>query len=102
MQKEKLKVWFRQSRCGRYIDAVFLYDRQITTYAHVGQHGSGSIDWLYLNTRPATPGSYQSLLAEISEIYSDYDLQIQTRLPPYQSTLKAINTRRDDAWKSIQ
>lgn len=79
--KEKLPVWFRKH--GEDIDAVFLYDNQITTYAHVGQFSQGSLGWLFGETKPAKPQEYQSLLKELRHVYAEYELVIKTKLPAY-------------------
>jgi hypothetical protein len=40
-----------------------------TCYAHVGQHGSCSRNWISQCTRPATPEEYAPLLRELQGIY---------------------------------
>lgn len=39
----------------------------LTVYAHMGQHGSGSLDW-YRRTRAAKPEEYAPLLKEMQSI----------------------------------
>lgn len=39
-----------------------------TVYAHVGQHSTGSPEWLDTRTRPATEEEYAPLLAELQRI----------------------------------
>lgn len=72
-----LPIIFRAERCGDFkgdVTAVFptlAHDyagRYFTVYAHVGQHGGGSLDW-YRSTRPALPDEYADLLAELRGIY---------------------------------
>lgn len=41
----------------------------VATYARVGQHSEGSLDWMYSKTRPATPEEYGPLLVELGAIY---------------------------------
>lgn len=48
-------------------------------YAHVGQHGECSIQWVYEDTEPATPEEYSDLLDELEYIgYDDvYDVGLE-------------------------
>lgn len=71
-----LPVIFRADRSGDFkgeVSAIFPTipaDNfgNLTCYAHVGQHGACSLDW-YHTTRPAKPGEYADLLAELRGIY---------------------------------
>lgn len=72
-----LPIMFRAERSGDSkgdVTAVFpnmaddYAGRYFTVYAHVGQHGGGSLDW-YRSTRPARPDEYADLLAELRSIY---------------------------------
>lgn len=42
-------------------------------YAHIGQHGTASLDY-YWETKPANPEEYAELLAELRGIYTDAPL----------------------------
>lgn len=74
---DQLPVIFRAERSGPFkgqVTAVFptlpfgLTNIPLTTYAHVGQHSGGSLDWYY-STRPAKPHEYAALLDELRAIY---------------------------------
>lgn len=74
---QSLPVIFRAERSGPFkgdVTAVFptcpadYAGRQMTCYAHVGQHGGCSFDW-YRGTRPAKPEEFADLLAELRTIY---------------------------------
>ena len=72
---EKLPVIFRAERTkDGEVTAVFptlphdTAGRYFTTYAHVGQHGSGGRQW-YNRTRAAKPHEYAALLDELRAIY---------------------------------
>lgn len=39
-------------------------------YAHIGQHGSCSLEYYQNNTKPAAPNEYAPLLAELTAIYT--------------------------------
>lgn len=86
---EQLPVIFRAERTGTFkghVTAVFPtlpYDQAgtlLTTYAHVGQHGSGSRSW-YRHTRAAKPSEYASLLQELQQVYNGYTLRVCKRMP---------------------
>jgi hypothetical protein len=76
-----LPVLFRAEKSGQFkgdVTAVFptlpgtnAYD--FTVYAHVGQHGTGTMGWYY-TTRPAKPEEYASLLRELRGIYESEQL----------------------------
>jgi len=82
---EKLDVLFRV-RSGE-VTAVFpsecgTDEWDFTCYAHVGQHGSCSRAW-YNTTRKAKPAQYESLLAELRQIYApEYELAVKLRMTP--------------------
>lgn len=76
---DKLPVIFRAERRGSFkghVTAVFPTlpgtpsPHSFTTYAHVGQHGTGSKEW-YFETRAAQPAEYADLLAELRHIYEN-------------------------------
>jgi hypothetical protein len=77
MSAPALTVMFRTDRSGPFkgdVTAVFptlpsdYAGRYFTVYAHLGQHGSGSAEWLR-STRPATDAEAADLLAELRGIY---------------------------------
>jgi hypothetical protein len=93
---ESLPVIFRAERSGDFrgqVTAVFptlpsdTAGRQMTCYAHVGQHSGCSVDW-YQGTRPATEEEAAPLLAELRGIYEKslapgdpiYSLQVCKRI----------------------
>jgi hypothetical protein len=64
-QKERGQLWVTAVfpiELGTYDPGTF------TVYQHIGQHGSGTIEW-YRRTRPATPAEYADLLNELRGIY---------------------------------
>jgi hypothetical protein len=80
------EVLFRRKKSGEYkgeITAVFPYliaDPQgnYTIYAHIGQHGSGSPEWMRAHTVPATPEQYTALKNELEGL--GYNLRIIQRV----------------------
>lgn len=70
--------------CEGEVTAVFprepgSYDpHTLGVYAHVGQHGIGSVAWA-TRARPAHPSQYADLLAELQRIGYD-DLAIRKRM----------------------
>jgi len=64
---------------------------RFTCYAHIGQHGTASREWIRESTRPATPSEYANLHAELSQIYTgDCVLVIRKRFPSW-SQLKRMH-----------
>ena len=86
---EKLPVIFRKEKTDGSVTAVFptlpadVNGRYFTVYAHIGQHGSGSLGW-YNETRAAKPGEYADLLHELRGIYSRPDDAEAVELVIYQ------------------
>lgn len=84
----KTEIVFRKNKTGD-ITAVFLneafkhYGNSLVCYAHIGQHGECSMDWLYQDTMPATKEEYQDLFKELTIIYDDTKLIVKDRLPPF-------------------
>lgn len=86
---ETLPVLFRAEKSGQFkghVTAVFptlpgtgAYD--FTTYAHVGQHGTGTMGWYY-TTRPAKPEEYAALLRELQGIYEMGEGAVKLRVVP--------------------
>lgn len=106
---ETMPVIFRIKRGKQYeidgVTAVFPtepHDRQgcyMTCYAHVGQHGSCTLDW-YRTTRPATEAEYSSLLRELRRIYEVdrgdgvYKLKVYRRMTRQHMQLFNAEVRR--------
>lgn len=76
-ETQVLPVIFRAERSGPdrgTVTAVFptcaadYAGREFMVYAHIGQHGAGSLDW-YWRTRAARPDEYADLLKELRGIY---------------------------------
>ena len=85
---ERLDVIFRADRKKEpEITAVFpsecgTDEYDMTCYAHVGQHGSCHQGFIN-RTRLAKPHEYESLLAELRQIYApEYDLRVCKRITP--------------------
>jgi hypothetical protein len=67
---ESAPVLFRVHRgelCA-YLPAEKWPDGRISTYCHIGQHGSADPSWLRRGRR-ARPEEYRDLLAEMRQIY---------------------------------
>ena len=82
-----LDIIFRAERSGPFkgeLTAVFpslpfdYFGREMTCYAHIGQHSGCNADWYY-TTRPAKPSEYADLLAELTRIYDDCALRVVRR-----------------------
>ena len=58
--------------------ASTLHPDLMVCYAHVGQHGSCSLEW-YMHTRPAKPEEYAALKAEL-ENQVGYKLRVCQRI----------------------
>lgn len=88
---EHLPVIFRKESDGSIL-AVFptepesYYGYNMTCYAHVGQHGSCSLEY-YHETKPAAPDEYAPLLAELRGIYesSHYGEPVQLDVARHRS-----------------
>lgn len=104
-----LPVIFRAEKRGDHkgeITAVFptlAADMQgnFTVYAHIGQHGAGTLPW-YWQTRAAKPDEYAPLLAELRGIYERalcdgdtiYKLQICQRFTSHHRRALLQDARR--------
>ena len=82
---ERTAVTFRAVKKGDFKDdvtAVFLDMPEgpgmLTCYAHVGQHGTCSIEWILQSTRPAKPDEYAALEKELHAI-GYQNLRIESR-----------------------
>lgn len=81
---DPITVIFRRDSSGE-ITAVFptepadVYGRYMTCYAHVGQHGSCSMEW-YQTTKPAALPQYSALADELRRL--GYVLHIVQRISP--------------------
>jgi hypothetical protein len=64
---------FRNELCA-YFPTEFWARGQIASYAHVGQHGGASTEWLQKG-RPASPTEYAELLNELRGIYESNDAE---------------------------
>ena len=91
-----MRIAFRIDK-QREITAVFLtevnnvYKYELMCYAHLGQHGGCSIDWLYQDTRPATKDQYAALLSELISAVGYSNLKVVRNLPAYSTTVELIN-----------
>jgi hypothetical protein len=79
---EKTKVLFRMDKYGEHkeVTAIFpdLWEHDgLTCYAHIGQHGKASVQWVYNHTRPATPEEYAELKKELEGL--GYNLLVRRR-----------------------
>jgi hypothetical protein len=64
----------------------------VTVYAHMGQHGTATWDYVRDRTRPATEAEYASLLRELQRIYErDPD---PVRLRVVQRATRAMHDER--------
>lgn len=79
-------VMFRMDKHGAHkeVTAVFPYEESTlgkpeyrTCYAHVGQHGACSWEWVLQKTRPATVEEYTPLKQELESI--GYELRVIKR-----------------------
>lgn len=82
---ETTRVLFRVERGRtREVTAVFPdlaqgWGTDVMCYAHVGQHGSCSMEWLR-GTRPAKPEEYADLKAELEAEPYGYNLVVLARI----------------------
>lgn len=81
-------VMFRVCRSGDFkghVTAVFPEQSEgfnmIASYAHVGQHGKASWEWVFWCTRPATPEQYADLKRELEAEPYGYRLKVIKRRP---------------------
>lgn len=95
-------VLFRVDRSGDFkgnVTAVFPcepYDRQgyqMSCYAHVGQHGGCSFDWLH-ETRPAKPEEYADLKRELESAPYGYRLKICKRISSHMHDARRSAVRK--------
>jgi len=57
------------------------YYRDMLTYAHTGQHGSGDIDYMQQKTRNAKPSEYASLKRELESLGPEpYKLRVMKKM----------------------
>lgn len=91
---DKLPVIFRKESDGSIL-AVFPTQAEsyagyhMTCYAHIGQHGTCSLDY-YRETKPAKPKEYADLLSELRGIYETGDDPVKL----------AVSERRSAAMQS--
>lgn len=83
--KQTVKVLFRKtgSRKQKRIIAFFpeatVNFGNIMSYEHIGQHSEAAYEF-YLETKKAKPEEYEELLEELRSVYSDYKLEIKSKL----------------------
>lgn len=83
-----LPVIFRAEKSGDHkgeVTAVFptlpwTGPRDFTVYAHLGQHGAGTLGWYQQRTRAAKPAEYSSLLRELRQIYEQGPDKVQLKV----------------------
>lgn len=63
-------------------------------YAHVGQHGSCSLDWYNSRTRSARPEDYASLKRELEAAPYRYRLKVYRRIQPWMHRARREELRR--------
>ena len=98
---QNFNIVFRKDKkdgeiCAVFLDDIFNHDYKLTCYAHIGQHGGCCIGWLYHDTVPATKWEYESLLKELTGIYSSHDpatLTVKNRLPAYEKTCQLFRRK---------
>jgi hypothetical protein len=83
-------VMFRVVKAGEWkgtVEAWFpslpgtnAYYRDMLTYAHIGQHGSGDIDYMQQKTRNAKPSEYASLKRELESGPDGYKLRVVKKM----------------------
>jgi hypothetical protein len=56
------------------------YYRDMQMYAHYGQHGSGSIEYMQQRTRPAKPSEYAALKSELESAPYHYKLRVVKKM----------------------
>jgi hypothetical protein len=88
--KSETLVMFRTDVRGHFkgdVTAVFPLEPatvgkpwEMTCYAHIGQTGACTPEWMVKETRPATPSEYAPLLKELESLGHD-DLRIIKRTP---------------------
>ncbi len=74
---------YRKELCAYFPPEHWDAQGHITCYAHVGQHGAASREWLWKGKR-ATPEQYAELLAELRGIYEQPDDPDRVQLKVYQ------------------
>lgn len=100
-------IVFRKDKTGE-VTAVFLNDiahhnaLNLVCYAHMGQHGVCSIDWLYTDTKPAKATEYQKLLLELTNHVGYTDLKIVSRLPSYPAIIKNITRLQSELTERVK
>ncbi len=86
--EEKTVVVFRKWRKGYQVSplceiiALFPHlkarDSSCQSFEHVGQHGAADYQHCILNSVPAKPDEYASLMKELEDVYG-YNLEIRKR-----------------------
>lgn len=92
----KTTVIFRKHKDGNVV-AIFPYEinsnvGDVVCYEHIGQHGSGDLNYLPANTSPASPSEYIHLKRELRNLYG-YDLEVKRRIN-WHKYRQALQARR--------
>ena len=64
----------------------------MTCYAHVGQHGTCSVDWCRDNTRPAIESEYAPLKSELESL--GYVLDVRQRITSEMGAMRRAALRK--------
>jgi len=73
---EVTEVYFRREKDGEIL-AVFPDDKELTCYAHIGQHSACTQDYIDEETSPASKKEYADLYKELTELVG-YTLKVVT------------------------
>lgn len=93
-------VLFRADKRGQFKDSVTAVfptlpgaPGMLMCYAHIGQHGDCSRDWLR-DTRPATPDEFAALKRELESAPFGYNLRVVERISPQMDAERMRAERR--------
>lgn len=85
-----------------FIDEISHHSRlEVMCYAHLGQHGSCCLTWLYGSTKPASSDAYDVLYNELTHIIGYDDLVIIHRLPSYKSVVSNIALKQAELREGV-
>ena len=92
IKRDRVRVIYRTDKRGTWAGHVTaIFPDQLEgcghygCYAHIGQHGIASRQWMLSDTRPALAEEFADLHRELTGIYSDCELVICKRFPSYRS-----------------
>lgn len=92
--KEDLKVIFRVFPEG---DVIAIFPevpgndwRTCNSYQHIGQHSACDLG-IIVTTRLAKPTEYADLLAELTQIYEDYNLVVTKKITSKNDRIRFLN-----------